>query len=192
MMLQILVLVGLAALVPGDLVVSEIMYNPDGATLGDDNDMEWVELYNASGEAINLGGLMLSDGNNQLFLHEYLMVPGEFVVLCASSGAFEEAYGPGIAMVGWDGSWIKQSNSGDSVIIYDTSGNLIDEVSYSDQWGADEEGRSPADGDGSSLEKLVLTGGSSRDNWAPSVDFAGPVLEDGPVCWGTPGSANSN
>ena len=191
-MIQALLLTGLVALGPGDLVVSEIMYNPDGATLGDDNDMEWVELYNAGGETLSLGGLMLSDGNNQIFLQEHLIVPGEYVVVCASAEAFNEAYGTGITVVGWEGTWIKQSNSGDSVIIYDPIGGIVDEVSYSDQWGAGDDGRSPADGDGSSLEKVNLTGGSSRDNWSPSVDYSGPMLDDDPVCWGTPGMPNSN
>ena len=190
-MIQALLISGLVALGPGDLVVSEIMYNPDGATLGDDNDMEWVELYNASGETLSLGGLMLSDGNNQLFLQDYLSVPGEYLVVCADTRDFTEVYGSDIPIVGWDGTWIKQSNQGDSVIIYTTTGEVVDEVSYSDQWGADEDGRSPADGDGSSLEKLDLSGGSSRDNWSPSVDYAGPILDEGRVCWGTPGMANS-
>ncbi len=190
-MIQALLISGLVALGPGDLVVSEIMYNPDGATLGDDNNMEWVELYNASGETLSLGGLMLSDGNNQLFLQNHLMVPGEYVVFCANTGAFTEAYGPGISIVGWDGTWIKLSNQGDSVIIYTATGEVVDEVSYSDQWGADDDGRSPADGDGSSLEKLDLSGGSSRYNWFPSIDYAGSILDDGPVCHGTPGMPNS-
>jgi hypothetical protein len=190
-MIQALLLAGLVAMGPGDLVVSEVMYNPDGATLGDDDDMEWVELYNASGETLSLGGLMLSDGNNQLFLHEHLMLPDEYVVVCANIEAFSNAYGTGCTMVGWDGSWIKQSNTGDSVIIYDLSGSVVDEVSYSDQWGADDDGRSPADGDGSSLEKRDLTGGSTRDNWAPSADWSGPLVDDDPVCWGTPGQPNS-
>jgi hypothetical protein len=191
MMIQDLLITGLLALGPGDLVVSEIMYNPDGATLGDDNDMEWVELCNISGETLSLGGLMLSDGNNQLFLRDYLMVPGEYLVVCANTQAFSEAYGSSVPVAGWDGTWIKQSNTGDSVIIYSTSGEVVDEVSFSDQWGADDEGRSPADGDGSSLEKLDLSGGSSRDNWNPSKDYDGPVMDDDPVCWGTPGMPNS-
>ena len=190
-MIQALLLAGLVALGPGDLVVSEIMYNPDGATLGDDDDMEWVELYNASGETLSLGGIMLSDGNNQLFLLDHLVLPGEYVVVCANTEAFIQVYGPGVTVVGWDGAWIKQSNSGDSVIIYDLLGGVVDEISYSDQWGADDDGRSPADGDGSSLEKRDLSGGSSRDNWSPSVDFGGPMLDDDPMCWGTPGMPNS-
>ena len=36
---------------PSDLVISEIMYNPDGTSMGPDELMEWVELYYA--EAVN-------------------------------------------------------------------------------------------------------------------------------------------
>ena len=44
-----------AGLLPGDLVISEIMANPPGA----DSQQEWFELYNASSSDINLEGLVL-------------------------------------------------------------------------------------------------------------------------------------
>jgi hypothetical protein len=191
-MVQLLIAAGLLMFSQGDLIVSEIMYNPDRTTLGDDNDMEWIELYNASGETLSLGGLMLSDGNNQLFLTDYLMVPSEFVVVCADQTAFTAAYGQEISIAGWSGTWIKLSNSGDTVIIYTDTGELIEEVIFSDQWGVTEEGgKSPADGDGASLEKIDLMGEDSEENWQPSIDYAGLYTEDGPVCWGTPGAPNS-
>lgn len=192
-MLQLLIItaVGLA---PGDVVLSELMYNADGATLGDDDDMEWIELCNLSGETQNLQGMMLSDGNNQLFLDGYLLAPGEYVVVAANAGLFAEAYGQSVPVVGWDGEWTKMSNGGDEVILYDADGAVIDSVAYSDQWGRMEgDADSPADGDGASLEKVDLAGGGSEENWQPSVDYASPwTHEDGePICWGTPGEANS-
>jgi hypothetical protein len=189
-----LLLVGLMALAPGDLVLSELMYNADGATLGDDDDMEWIELCNLSGQTQSLQGMMLSDGNNQLFLDGYLLAPGGYVVVPASESLFTEAYGEAVPVVGWDGEWTKMSNGGDEIVLYDSNGIVVDSVAYSDDWGRGEgDADSPADGDGSSLEKVDLAGGGGEENWRPSVDCASPWSgEDGePVCWGTPGEANS-
>jgi hypothetical protein len=47
-----------AALPTGGLWISEVMYNPGGG----DNGREWVELYNASGAAIDLSGYSLGWG----------------------------------------------------------------------------------------------------------------------------------
>ena len=150
-MLQLLT-VAAVALAPGDVVLSELMYNADGATLGDDDDMEWIELCNLSDETQNLQGMMLSDGNNQLFLDGYLLAPGDYVVVAANAGLFAEAYGQSVPIVGWDGEWTKMSNGGDEVILYDADGAVIDSVAYSDQWGRMEgDADSPADGDGASL-----------------------------------------
>jgi beta-lactamase superfamily II metal-dependent hydrolase len=49
-----------ATLLPGDLVLSEVLYDPSGA----DDGLEWVELYNASGEEVCLDGLSLGWGGS--------------------------------------------------------------------------------------------------------------------------------
>lgn len=192
-MLQLLIITA-AVLAPGDLVLSELMYDPDGATLGDDDDMEWIELYNASGETQSLHGMTLEDPNNMLILQGYLLGPGEFAVVAANAEEFEAVYGEGVPLVGWSGSWTKMSNSGDIIVLRDAEGVLMDSVAYSDEWGTPEGAdSSPADGDGSSLEKIDLTGGSGRENWWPSIDWANPAAggDADPVCWGTPGAPNS-
>src|SRR5690606_31250985 len=45
-------------LVPGDLVITEIMYDPGPC---DDNYCEWIEIYNATGEHLDLSGLRVQD-----------------------------------------------------------------------------------------------------------------------------------
>jgi hypothetical protein len=47
-------------LVAGDLLLSEVLYDVSGA----DNGYEWVELYNAAGQEICLGGLSLGWGGS--------------------------------------------------------------------------------------------------------------------------------
>ncbi len=181
---------------PGDIVISEIMYNPDGPTLGNDDSFEWVELCNIGSTSLNLGGMMLSDGSNQLFLDPFMLDPGERVVVPADYQSFTGAYGDAIPLVTWEGTWTKLSNSGDDLILYSGSGQVLDELNYSDSWGVaqGDSTRSQADGKGSSLEKIDLTEVNEEWNWAPSKDFANPVADpdDGSsVCWGTPGTKNS-
>jgi hypothetical protein len=176
------------------VVFSELMYNPHRATLGRDDDMEWIELYNRGESPANLAGMMISDGGNQLFLDSFILESGCYAVVCANEESFRNAYGDHVDIVSWTGSWTKMSNSGDDMVLYGNDGTVIESVAYSDQWGSpDGEGRSPADGLGSSLERIDPWGPNDETNWQPSRDFSNPTRgADGEaVCWGTPGAANS-
>lgn len=179
----------------GDIRITEIMYNPDGPTLGDDDYFEWVELCNTGTTSIDLGGMMLSDGSNQLFLNAQVLNAGERIVIPASADSFTSVYGNGILIGTWSGEWTKLSNSGDQLLIYSEQGDVLDELIYSDSWGVSEEAtRSIADGRGSSLEKIDITAPNNETNWSPSCDYACPYADpdDGSsVCWGTPGERNS-
>ena len=195
-MLFISVLISLVMVAPGDIVISEIMYNPDGPTLGADEQYEWIELCNIGAVPLQLDGMMLSDGGNQLFLESYTLDPLFRVVVAADGQSFVEAYGTGITIIPWDGVWTKLSNSSDTLLLYSSNGLVLDELAYSDSWGlaAGDTTRSEADGRGSSLEKINLQGMNTEDNWAPSIDWACPGTDPetgDPVCWGTPGNINS-
>lgn len=177
----------------GNIVLSEIMYDPDRQTLGIDDEMEWIELFNPTAEDVNLAGMMLADRGNQLFLEDFILPSGSYAVVCASESAFRSAYGDGIALVPWSGQWTKLSNSGDEITLYANDGRVLEYLSYSDTWGADDSGSSRADGDGASLERIDLLGPNDESNWQPSEDYANPTPKENgdAVCWGTPGAVNS-
>ena len=190
------ILISFLVLSSGDLVISEIMYNPDGPTLGPDDQFEWIELCNTGIVPVELGGMMLSDGGNQLFLDDYLLEPSLRVIVAADPFSFSNAYGLNTPVVHWDGTWTKLSNSSDTILLYSSSGEVLDELIYYDTWGLaeDDTTRSEADGRGSSLEKIILSGPNTEDNWSPSVDWSCPLTDPetgDPVCWGTPGDVNS-
>jgi hypothetical protein len=69
---------GLPSLLPGDLVITEIVANP----LGTDKGQEWFEIYNATSEMIDLDGLLLVKDNK---VHEIArsveVQPGGYVVV---------------------------------------------------------------------------------------------------------------
>ena len=177
----------------GNIVLSEIMYDPDRQTLGIDDDMEWIEICNPASEEVNLAGMMLTDRGNQLFLEDFILPPGSYAVICSNESAFNAAYGNGIPVVPWSGEWTKLSNSGDEITLYANDGRVLEYLSYSDTWGADESGSSRADGDGASLERTDLTGPNDETNWQPSEDYSNPTPNENgdAVCWGTPGAQNS-
>ncbi len=188
--------ISLTLVAPGDIVISEIMYNPDGPTLGPDDQFEWIEVCNIGADPLQLEGMMISDGGNQLFLREFLLEASVRAVIAADGTAFSDAYGAGIPLISWDGIWTKLSNSTDALLLYSSTGEVLDEVEYHESWGLAEGDttRSDADGRGSSLEKINLYGVNTEDNWAPSADWSCPYTDPetgDPVCWGTPGSVNS-
>ena len=192
-MILFLMLTTLVSQSPGDIVINEIMYNPDGSTLGLDEHLEWFEVYNASDEAVNLAGMMISDGNNQVFLGHYLLAPDSYGVVPANNLSFQAAYGTDIRLIPWSGEWTRLRNSTDEVILYSENGTVMETIRYDQSWGASGTNPSPADGDGASLERISATAPNDPSNWQPSEDYANPTLDSGgdAVCWGTPGAVNS-
>ena len=190
-MLAVFVSAVLLSYAPGTIVLSEIMYNPDGQTLGLDEHMEWFELYNASDEGLNLAGMMITDGNNQIYLGHYLLAPGAYGVVCANDASFKSIYGNDVRLIPWSGEWTRLRNSSDELILYGEDGTVMESVTYYDSWGVNGTEPSPADGDGSSLERIDPTGPNDETNWAPSRDFNHTAEDGDPVCWGTPGAENS-
>lgn len=179
----------------GDVVITEMMYNPDGPTLGPDSLYEWVEICNLTDGPVQLGGMILSDRGNGLVLDAYELAPGVRAVIPAHMESFVSAYGDDIPVVSWTGEWPGLSNSSDIITLSDRYGMVLDMVPYTDQWGITEgRRRSAADGTGSSLEKIDIRGPNEAFNWAASVDYDCPrrdpdTGED--KCWGTPGAVNS-
>lgn len=80
-----------------DLVLTEIMFDPAPDPTGtwtDNNDFEFIELFNSGGEAIDLKGMHFSKGIQFEFSDESstLIEPGEFILLVRNRGAFQFRY----------------------------------------------------------------------------------------------------
>ncbi len=168
----------LAMTVQADVVINEIMYNTPGTP-----DVEWIELYNNGSTTVELDDWYFID-DNPLHTHCILMgdlLPGEFLVVVGDFALFSTQY-PGVTNININafdpsGTGFSLGNGGDSVIIYNDDGVLVDSVTYDDggEWPAS------ADGNGPSIE-LVNPGLDNNfpTSWEPS-------LADG----GTPGQINS-
>jgi hypothetical protein len=90
--------------VSGDIVINELVSDPtDGA-------VEFVELYNRSGQTVNLIGWWMEEGSESRSSLEGTIAPGTFYVLEKPKGNL--------------------NNSGDTVILFDSIGAVIDKVTY--------------------------------------------------------------
>ena len=157
--------------------ITEIVYNnPDTA------DWEWVELYNPTASAIDISGYTIVDngpnilatfpGSTSISATSYFTV----VVYGDGTAQFSADYDPGSG--NYNGAL---NNGGDSVILKDASGNIVDQVDYDDvsPW--------PTDPDGS-FKSLELIDGNNNyyaASWQASYAEYGSPGAKTSTAWNT-------
>jgi len=150
-----------------DLRISEVHYNPLPSDDYASQDLEFIELYNAGSEPINLSFLSFSDGINYSFPAASSLAPGRFFVLAAHGRAFAQRYGKQPF-----GEFSGQlNNGGERLALSTASGDTILHFTYDDN----KEWPDAADGEGFSL---VLREGHTRDfsdagQWHSSTNIHG-------------------
>nr|QNO54842.1 hypothetical protein PAHOCELH_00003 [Methanosarcinales archaeon ANME-1 ERB7] len=120
----------------GDININEIMYNPS-TEQGSDANMEWLELYNNDTVPINISGWTIDD--NQI--SDKVMQPGDYVVLARNKTAFEAYYGALPCSI-IDVTLGLKNDPGGTIILGDSTGTEMDNVTYNASWGADGNGKS--------------------------------------------------
>jgi len=173
--------------VSGQVLISEIMYNPDSYEGGigkgaPPNQSEWLELYNAGDEPVSLAGFYLQDedGKTEPLPDSATIEPGEAVVLIPgtqSVGDFRKAWGKDFQVFklkGWavgDDPLSNLANSPSSsnevLTLRNAAGDVVDEVNY------DDEGDWPRDSpDGPSIalnpDSLDTEKNDAGKNWSRS------------------------
>ena len=116
----------------GHIVVSEIYYAVDAAH-GTKPLNEWVEIFNGSVSAVNLTGWSVADGIASDTLPAGMTIaPGAFVVITGTSTTRTLWNIPQNVQVASLGSPIGDGlgNAGDRVILRDSSGTIVDAVSW--------------------------------------------------------------
>ncbi len=154
--------------------ITEINYNPPATSSTDGQELEFLEFKNTSNTTLNLANLSINDGVVYQFAAQNIL-PGEFVVLAANASAFSSKYGfqP-------DGVFTGQlRNSGETITVSDIDGNLIIEVSYSDDlpWIV------AADGGGPSLVSVEINpigDPKMTSYWRASTKIGGSPNADDP------------
>ena len=161
----------------GDVIVTEIMQNPDELS---DSDGEYLELHNPTAGRLDLGGHTLRDdgSNSHLIDMTHLWIePGDFLLLGASDD---------IGGVTTDYTYVQSefqlANSDDEVILENSDGLVIDSVVYDD-------GATFPDPTGASMslspDSLDDVSNDDGLNWCQSSTTFGTSGD-----FGTPGEAN--
>jgi len=125
------------------MIISEFLPNP----IGKDTEGEWFELFNDGSQQVNLSGWFVKDASGKKFT---------FSGVTINSGSY--------LRVDYSTSRISLNNNGETIYLYDSSGNLVDEVGY--------QGSAP---EGQSLvrqeKEFIFT-------QSPTPGQANPIIED--------------
>jgi hypothetical protein len=157
-----------------DVIINEIF--PDPTPSVGLPGAEYLELHNRSTKLLDLTNWTFSNGSTVGTLPPYLLQPGTYVIVTASSAAGDfTIFGDVIS----PSSWPSLVNSRDNLGLRSANGTLIDTVDYAISWYKDES----KDNGGWSLERINPTSNNCPDitNWSASNDASG----------GTPGRRNS-
>ncbi|MGE5499493.1 MAG: lamin tail domain-containing protein, partial [Syntrophothermus sp.] len=133
-----------------DIIINEIMYAPPPG------EPEWIELYNRSAHEIDLRKWKISDNSSKAAVSasSLLLRPGEYAVL-SSDTVINKIYSipAKVIHVGLPAL----NNTGDMVILSDSTGRTIDSVFYSPLWGGSKS---------TSLERVMADSPSVKGaNW---------------------------
>jgi hypothetical protein len=148
-----------AAAVPS-LVFTKINYNPQETTAFPESDAsEFIEIQNTGNTSINLTGIHLSKlGIAYQFPKNETLMAGQSLILASNSAIFKERYG----IDAFDNFSRDLSNSSQNLTLSDAFGNVIDQVTYTD----DAPWPETADGDGFYLELVdVISDNALASNW---------------------------
>jgi hypothetical protein len=155
-----------------DLLITEIYADPTPSNGLPEE--EFIEIYNNTGDTIDLTGYIFSDPSTNGKLAPYLILPYSYIILTSSAG-YNSYKGFGNAVT--VSPWPSLNNSGDHLKLMDKKGRLIFEVIYTDTWYKNSEKKEG----GYSLEMVNFSDYCSSSNWKASEGFNG----------GTPGVQNS-
>jgi len=163
---------------PGDVIITEIMINPSAVT---DSNGEWFELFNTRSETVDIRGWRIEDesGNTHSFPDtDPILIPaGAFLVF----GKNSDFSSNGGIIVAHAYNAITLNNGGDTLLVFDVSGEEIDRVDYGTGSFSVPEGASL------NLDPMHfdLNDNDSGANWCASTTAIGTDLD-----LGTPGAAN--
>lgn len=170
-----------ADLLPGDLVITEIMGNPTG---GDDGN-EWFEIYNVTGAEIDLTGVILeyrSDPDDETSGSVHQVVAGNGATAIASSeyfvfGGVLAEFAPAYVDYGYGDAFNFGNSDARRLALY-CDGEEIDSVTYT----------SVSDGEATALSNLIFPDHIENNDWENNWCVA--VTEYATENLGTPGTGN--
>ena len=158
---------------PPVVVINEIMYNP-AASLGNDADYEYLEIYNAGDSEANLTGWTIQNACTYSFDDGTIIPVDSYLVIALNPQMIMDHYGIQNVVGPFNGAL---NNSGEMIEIHNADNEIVDQVTYSDS----EPWPTSPDGQGPSLELISPDlDNSLAESWQASF-----------VADGTPGIINT-
>lgn len=165
------------SLLPGDLVITEVMANPDGV----DDGKEWFEIHNASGAAIDLEGVTLvtskPDGTSRkehVVARSLPIEPGAYVVV---GGLLDELADGALVDYGY-AQELGDLSATAGYLALEAGGEIIDEMLYAEA----------SEGATRALDGSLAPDAIANDDLLRWCDSRSEF--EGPTALGTPGAAN--
>jgi hypothetical protein len=158
--------------IKGDVIITEFF--PDPSPVIGLPEVEFVEIFNASSKIFNIAGWKIGDASADGTIGDAWLLAGEYKVLTANANdsLFTTSDAAGVT------SFPSLNNAGDDVVLKDSYGNILDKLTYTDDWYRDEIKKSG----GYTLELINPNDPcSDSENWIASNSASG----------GTPGAQNS-
>ena len=151
---------------PGNLLVSELHFNPAGST----DATEFIELLNITGATLDLGGCHfdeeLGQGVAYTFPAGLQVPPGGRILVVRDRAAFIAAY-PGAGPLAPGQFTGALDNGGESLVLYSAAGQVIFRFDYPDNINA-------TDGNGRSLVRVIgCTPNPADYTWRASMTDGG-------------------
>ncbi|MGI9241969.1 MAG: lamin tail domain-containing protein, partial [Verrucomicrobiales bacterium] len=109
--------------VPPTIVINEVHYDEDDKTVR----AEFVELVNVSGSEVNLTGWELDGGVRYAFGIGATIPANGYLVIAENPATVQSLFGHRGGLGPWSG---RLRNSGETITLSDSNGNLIDSVDY--------------------------------------------------------------
>ncbi len=153
-----------------DLIITEVMANAQVETVH-----EFVEIYNNGSTAVDLDGLVLTDGDEEDSLTPFgsgttIVQPGEYAVVVDTD--YDGLYDIDVARTVVTTQDTEVGNgltTADRVTLKETDGTVISTYSYPDD-----------PGDGVSMEMVLLAQGDAAGNWRASQCTGGSSPGEAP------------
>ncbi|MEO0531512.1 MAG: lamin tail domain-containing protein, partial [Planctomycetota bacterium] len=160
------------------VVISEIMYNPDGSDTDVGASKEWIEVYNPNETPIDLAGWWIEDTQDSqvasAFPNGTVLAAGEALVVTGDAASFDAHWNPRprsvrrIEVSGFPTLSNSPSPTNELLAIRNADGVVVDEVNYDDAQGWPRD--SP---DGASImlrpEALSSTANDVGSAWIPAM-----------------------
>lgn len=167
--------------------ISEIMYDPPSG----DTNHEWIEIQNDSDTEVDISGWKLfeNNGNHTLtLLSGVTSIPAHGFAIIADNATTFQSDWPTFAGTLFDSAF-SLSNTGETISIKDSSGNIVDEATYSSASGASGDGNTlsgsesvwvssiPTPGNEPSAEQSAEQSNDNNDNNENSDDTGNDTAE---------------